>query len=403
MNVRQILCGSLLLCVNAVASACDLPALVILPAAGTAGDASAELIVDMQRYVGGIRAYTACVQAEIAAAGGDSAPESLRTLLIRRNNGAVAEAKALMELFGERVAPVEELYLAEFVATGALECISNARLESTAVVDDLAVLFIERAGRTYLNVLGRNLRPTSCVMAYFQVSRDVVAATTPQMGAVQTNRLCTRDFIVPYRFETRAVRQPPLSARLVLRGVAGAGRSAHAIAPRASSRTALNQQKRQRLRAALRNFQREQLVGAGAAEIDGRDRLAGVGRRAREAVARVHHQRRADDEHRVGLLERRKRALRLVPRARARRRTRRRASAARRTLRSPARRTPRSRCRRARRRRRVPRAPRAPRRRGCAASARPAPRSRGTRRSQPRQRTTSTRPCRSMTLRLPAA
>ena len=106
MNARQILYGSLLLCVNAIASACDLPALVILPAPGTAGDASAELIVDMQRYVGGIRAYTACVQAEIAAAGGDSAPESLRTLLVRRNNGAVAEAKALMELFGERVAPV---------------------------------------------------------------------------------------------------------------------------------------------------------------------------------------------------------------------------------------------------------------------------------------------------------
>ncbi len=123
-------------------------------------------------------------------------------LLIRRNNGAVAEAKALMELFGERVAPVEELYLAEFVATGALECISNARLESTVVVDDLAVLFIERAGRTYLNVLEKTCADLARY-GRFQVSRDVVAATTPQMGAVQTNRLCTRDFIVPYMFETR--------------------------------------------------------------------------------------------------------------------------------------------------------------------------------------------------------
>ena len=208
MNVRQILCGSLLLCVNAVASACDLPALVILPAAGTAGDASAQLIVDMQRYVGGIRAYTACVQAEIAAAGGDSAPESLRTLLVRRNNGAVAEAKALMELFGERVAPVEELYLAEFVATGALECISNARLESTVVVDDLAVLFIERAGRTYLNVLEGACTDLTRYGS-FQVGRDVVAASTPQMGAVQTNRLCTRNLIVPYRFETRVSNSLP--------------------------------------------------------------------------------------------------------------------------------------------------------------------------------------------------
>jgi len=208
MHARQMLYGSLLLCVNAVASACDLPALVILPGPGSAGDATAELIVDMQRYVGGIRAYTACVQAEIAAAGGDSAPEALRTLLIRRNNGAVAEAKALMELFGERVAPVEELYLAEFVATGALECISNARLESTAVVDNLAVLFIERAGRTYLNVLERTCDDL-VRFGLFQVSRDVVARTTPQMGAVQTNRLCTRDFVVPYRFETRQSDNPP--------------------------------------------------------------------------------------------------------------------------------------------------------------------------------------------------
>ena len=233
MNARQILYGSLLLCVNAVASACDLPALVILPAPGTAGDASAELIVDMQRYVGGIRAYTACVQAEIAAAGGDSAPESLRTLLIRRNNGAVAEAKALMELFGERVAPVEELYLAEFVATGALECISNARLESTAVVDDLAVLFIERAGRTYLNVLGR----TCADLVRFgslpgeprrRGSNDSSNGRRSDESPVHA-RLHRS---LPVR--NAPVRQPPLSARLVLRGVAGAGRSDHAIAPRAS-------------------------------------------------------------------------------------------------------------------------------------------------------------------------
>ena len=84
-----------------------------------------------------------------------------------------------------------------------MECISNARLESTAVVDDLAVLFIERAGRTYLNVLEGTCTDLER-FGRFQVSRDVVAATTPQMGAVQTNRLCTRDFIVPYMFETRA-------------------------------------------------------------------------------------------------------------------------------------------------------------------------------------------------------
>jgi hypothetical protein len=52
----------------------------------------------------------------------------------------MSEAEALMQLFSERVAPLQELYLAELAATGALECICNARLESTAVIDDLAVL-----------------------------------------------------------------------------------------------------------------------------------------------------------------------------------------------------------------------------------------------------------------------
>jgi len=208
MSARHILYGSLLYCVNAAAAACDLPALVILPAPGTVGDASAQLIVDMQRYVGGIKSYTACVQAELAAAGGDAAPETLRALLTRRNNGAVAEAEALMGLFSERVAPLQELYLAEFAATGAMECISNARLESTAVVDDLAVLFIERSGRSYLNVLEETCTDLARY-GLFQVSRDVVAASTPQMGAVQTNRLCTRDFIVPYRFETRVSNSRP--------------------------------------------------------------------------------------------------------------------------------------------------------------------------------------------------
>ena len=72
----------------------------------------------MQRYVEGIRAYTACVKAELAAAGGDAAPESLRRSVLR-NNAAVAEARAVLAMFGERVTPAENLYLAEFLAREA--------------------------------------------------------------------------------------------------------------------------------------------------------------------------------------------------------------------------------------------------------------------------------------------
>ena len=138
MSVRQLLLGSLLLAAHVAAVACDLPALAVVPAAGTVDDFVGRRIAEMQRYVTGIREYTACVQAELAAAGGDSAPESLRAVLIRRNNAAVAEAKVVMELFGERVAPIEDLYLAELITGEGQECIPTARLETTSVVNDMA-------------------------------------------------------------------------------------------------------------------------------------------------------------------------------------------------------------------------------------------------------------------------
>src|SRR5262245_34898577 len=116
MNVRQSVFGSLLLVMSTAAAACDLPALMVVPAAGTVDDFAGQRIAQMQRYVTGIREYTACLQAELAAAGGDAAPASLRNALIDRNNAAVAEARAVMDLFGERVAPVPNLYLAEFIA-----------------------------------------------------------------------------------------------------------------------------------------------------------------------------------------------------------------------------------------------------------------------------------------------
>ena len=203
MNARSALCGLLLLGLNALAAACELPRLVAIPAAEDVGQETPGLIVAMQGYVVGIKDYMACVQADLAAAGGDAAPESLRNALIRRNNAAVGEAEAVIALFAARVAPIKELYLAEFVTGTGEDCVSSSRMESTAVVDDHAVLFIERTGRAYLNVL-----ETSCPdlerFGKFEVRRGIAGRAADDLGPVQQNRLCSSEYIYPYAFETSA-------------------------------------------------------------------------------------------------------------------------------------------------------------------------------------------------------
>mgnify|MGYP003581503277 CR=1 FL=1 len=202
MSLRQSVFASLLLVVSGAAVACDLPALMVVPAAGTVDDYAGQRIAQMQRYVTGIREYTACLQAELAAAGGDAAPESMRDVLIRRNNAAVAEAKAVMDLFGERVAPVKDLYLAEFISGEGDECIPTARLEMTSIVNDMAVLFIERAGRTHLNVLEASCRDLER-HGEFEVRRDMMGSRLNGLGAIEANSLCSREFIFPVEFGVR--------------------------------------------------------------------------------------------------------------------------------------------------------------------------------------------------------
>jgi len=198
MKVRQSVFGSLLLLLSSAAAACDLPALMVVPPAGTVHDFAGQRIAQMQRYVTGIREYTACVQAEIAAA-----PESMRDVLIRRNNAAVAEAKAVMDLFGERVAPVKDLYLAEFIAGEGDECIPTARLDLTSIVNDMAVLFIERGGRTHMNVLEATCRDLERY-GEFEVRRNLIGSRLNGLGNIESNSLCSREFIYPvYTLETR--------------------------------------------------------------------------------------------------------------------------------------------------------------------------------------------------------
>jgi hypothetical protein len=205
MNARRVLVGLLLAAVNATALACDLPKLIAVPDTGKVGNESSRLIVEMQSYVTGIRAYTACIQAELAAAGGDAAPESLRGTLITRNNAAVDEARTVIALFGERVAPIDELYLAEFLSGDSQQCIDQTRLEQTGVVDDFAVILIQRGGRTYLNVLEQACTDLAR-FGHFDIRGPVVDYSRPDLAPPRTLRLCADDFILPYAFEGEPLR-----------------------------------------------------------------------------------------------------------------------------------------------------------------------------------------------------
>jgi hypothetical protein len=85
--------------------ACTLPKLAIIPPKAEVAGKEAAINAEANRYFTEMQTYTACVQAELAAAGGDAAPDILRRVLVARNNTAVAEAEFMMKLFTENVAP----------------------------------------------------------------------------------------------------------------------------------------------------------------------------------------------------------------------------------------------------------------------------------------------------------
>lgn len=85
--------------------ACTLPKLAIIPPKAEVAGKEAAINADANRYFTEMQAYTVCLQAELAAAGGESAPDLLRRILVSRNNTAVAEAEFMMKLFTENVGP----------------------------------------------------------------------------------------------------------------------------------------------------------------------------------------------------------------------------------------------------------------------------------------------------------
>jgi len=92
--------GAILLCaISSTGFACTLPPLVAIPAKDKVGDQGSALRESTNAYFEQMKAYTDCIQTALTAAGGDQAPTLMKSLLIARNNAAVAEAETVKKLF----------------------------------------------------------------------------------------------------------------------------------------------------------------------------------------------------------------------------------------------------------------------------------------------------------------
>jgi hypothetical protein len=106
MRITAIICGAIMTGIGGTALACELPKLVAIPPKDQVAGKEAEIRTAAAAYFTAMQAYTACLQAELTAAGGESAPDMVRRALVSRNNTAVAEAEFVMKLFTDNVGPV---------------------------------------------------------------------------------------------------------------------------------------------------------------------------------------------------------------------------------------------------------------------------------------------------------
>jgi hypothetical protein len=106
MRITTIICGGILAGIAGSAMACELPKLVVIPAKNQIAGKEAEVRTAAGAYFTAMQAYTACIQAELAGAGGDAAPAIVKKVLVARNNAAVAEAEFVMKVFTDNVGPI---------------------------------------------------------------------------------------------------------------------------------------------------------------------------------------------------------------------------------------------------------------------------------------------------------
>jgi hypothetical protein len=99
VGLLSVVGAALLGGIASTALACDMPPLVVIPAKEAIAGQEQQVRDSTAAYFDAMKAFTGCVQAELAAAGGDSAPPVTKAVLVQRNNHAVAEAQAVLKLF----------------------------------------------------------------------------------------------------------------------------------------------------------------------------------------------------------------------------------------------------------------------------------------------------------------
>ena len=93
--------------------ACEIPTVVQIPETRDIGSRAPAIEAETQEYVQAMVAYTDCLKAEIEAGGGEESPALFQSLLVQRHNSAVAEVKAVMDLYAERVGPLQDAEISE--------------------------------------------------------------------------------------------------------------------------------------------------------------------------------------------------------------------------------------------------------------------------------------------------
>lgn len=210
MSPSRVAYGFLLVCSSA--AACDVPTLAVIPE--SIGDDVANVLVDVRRYSDATVAYTDCLKAELEDAGGDAAPASVRSVLIARNNLAVDEHKAVTDLYAERVGPLANLRLAEYVAGESRDCLQGSVIERTGVINDGAVIFFLGDRQAYLNVLPATCAGLAREGEFFVGNSSATGAPNspgargaigpggmasgPFVGTPLSRRVCNQDDIFPY-------------------------------------------------------------------------------------------------------------------------------------------------------------------------------------------------------------
>ena len=141
--VGYVFCGA----VSLPAFACDLPKLPVIPPGDQIGDQAAAVSEATAAYFDGMRAYAACIQDELAAAGGDAAPASVRDVFVARGAAAVAEAQAVQRLFQERVAAGQTATPgSEEALRKLIEGVASGTPDYEAMTDDWARAMRQRVG-----------------------------------------------------------------------------------------------------------------------------------------------------------------------------------------------------------------------------------------------------------------